>query len=243
MLYQNVPAIGLRYWIVISIASVFGANLGDFVSHGLHLGHFRGLPLLGGLFALLLLAERRRLISGEACYWLAVVLLRTAATNLADLATHDFRLPYAWVIAGLAALLVPLSMPSGTAAGGRYSAGRPATDGRYWAAMLTAGILGTAIGDGVADGLGLGVKLGSMLLVPVLAMTLALTRRDGWMTPARYWISVVAVRSAGTTVGDFLADRDGAGLGLPLSTACTAALLAGTLLLWQQRHSLQPHGR
>lgn len=237
MLYQNVPPISLRYWIVISIASVFGANLGDFVSHVLHLGHFRELPFLAGLFALLLLAERRRLISGEACYWLAIVLLRTAATNLADLATHDFRLAYAWVIVGLSAWLVPLSKPRGTAAAGRDAASLPVIDNRYWAAMLTAGILGTAIGDGVSDGLGLGAGLGSTLLVPVLAITLALTRRDGWETPACCWISIVAVRSAGTTVGDLLADRDGAAPSLPLSTACMAALLAGTLLMWQQRHS------
>ena len=228
MLHRNLPVIDLRYWIVISIASVFGANMSDFVSHGLHLGHVRGLPFLALLFACLLLAERRRIIAGEACYWLAIVILRTAATNLADLATHDFRLPYGWVMAGLAGLLTLLLMLRGTSS-------VTATDGGYWTAMLTAGVLGTAIGDFTADRLGFGLGTGSILLGAILAMTLGLGSRTGWKTSPAYWTGIVAVRSAGTTVGDLLVDHDGAGLGLPLGTGCMGALLVVTLLLWQQR--------
>ena len=42
----SLPAIDSRYRVTISLASVSGANLGDFVSHLLHLGHVRGLPVL-----------------------------------------------------------------------------------------------------------------------------------------------------------------------------------------------------
>jgi len=31
----NVPAVGARYWAALSVASVFGANMGDFVSKNL----------------------------------------------------------------------------------------------------------------------------------------------------------------------------------------------------------------
>ncbi|MGD0501569.1 MAG: hypothetical protein ABSD02_02440 [Steroidobacteraceae bacterium] len=49
---------------------------------------------------------------------------------------------------------------------------------------------------------------------------------------------MIAVRSAGTTAGDWLAFREEPGLsnglhlGLPISTACTGALFLATLLLW-----------
>lgn len=235
MLQRNLPPIGARYWIVISIASVFGANMGDFVSHDLYLGHVRGLPFLAFLFAILLLAEQRRVIAGEACYWLAIVILRTAATNLSDLATHDLELPYGWVIAGLGVLLTLLLMLRPTKLPAAGLSALPSTDGWYWAAMLTAGVLGTAVGDCTADALGLGTGLGSVVLGAILVITLGLGSRTGWTTSSAYWSGIVAVRSAGTTAGDFLVDRDGIGLGLPLSTACMGVLLIATIGLWRQR--------
>jgi uncharacterized membrane-anchored protein len=228
---RNVPATGPRYWTALSIASVFGANMGDFVSHNLHFGHARGLGPLAAIFALTLLAERRRHDQpggNQAYYWIAIVTLRTAATNLGDLATHDLGLPYPWVIAGLAGLLaVLLTLGRGTAR--PDTAAVPVTDGRYWAAMLTAGTLGTVAGDYTADDLGLGVGLASILLGGAVAAMLALRGRPGWTGVASYWLTVVAIRSAGTTLGDFCAFSHGLGLGLAMSTSLTGALLVGVL--------------
>ena len=114
---RHVPRTGPRYWSALSVASVFGANMGDFVSHDLHGGHWRGLGPLALLFALILGAEARSLRHaqavpesgwGEAYYWLAIVTLRTAATNLGDLATHDFHLSFPLTVAGLAMVLAAL---------------------------------------------------------------------------------------------------------------------------------------
>lgn len=55
----NTPQVGARYWVALCVASVFGANCGDFASHVLGLGHVRGLPVLALLFAAVLLGERR----------------------------------------------------------------------------------------------------------------------------------------------------------------------------------------
>jgi len=226
----SVPTLGPRYWTAIIVASVFGANLGDFVSHVLHLGHVRGLPVLAALFAGVLVAERRAAWRGEAWYWAAIVILRTAATNLADLATHDLRLAYPRVIAGLAVLTVLLAR-RGTRRDG--AGGPPATDGWFWATMLTAGTLGTAIGDFTADDLGLGSGLGTLVLGAILAVALAWAGRSHWATRLAYWGCIVAVRSAGTTAGDFCAFGHGLGLGLPLSTGLSGAALVAVLKLWQ----------
>jgi hypothetical protein len=225
---KTVPPVSPRYWVAISAASIFGANMGDFFAHALHLGHVRGIPILALLFAGLIVAERRSSRASEAYYWAVIVVLRTAATNLADFATHDLRLPYPLVIAGLAALLLGLAARTT-----RQAAGVPAADGCFWATMLTAGTLGTGIGDYSADDLGLGIGVGTLVLGAMLLAVLAFGSRVDWRTPLAYWSGIVAVRSAGTTAGDFLASRHGAGLGLPLSTSFSGLACVAILLVWR----------
>lgn len=226
----NVPSAGPRFWTAISIASVFGANLGDFVSHHLHMGHFRGLPFEALVFAAILLGKRLSKPPGEIWYWLGIVTLRTAATNLADLATHDLRLAYAPVCGGLAVLLL-LALLVGDGEVGSFGVqggAVPPTSARYWLAMLLAGTLGTAAGDGVADALGLGVTNASLLLAAGLAGLFALRSRPGFATGGLYWLTILAVRTTGTTVGDLCAHH----LGLVWSTACTGLLFFTVLAVW-----------
>jgi len=241
MRYENVPTVGARYWTAISLASVFGCNLGDFVSLYLHWGHWRGLPPLAIVFAALIWCERRFTFAAQAWYWTVVIVLRTAATNLADLATHTWGWPYSWAIAALEALQVLVilpALPRLPAANGERD-GRPATDAWYWLSLLTAGTLGTAIGDCVAEEFHLGTGFGTLLLSAIFVIVLAAGRRSRWSTKAAYWLPIIAVRAAGTTAGDWLAFRDEPGLsnglhlGLPLSTALTGALFVATLLVWR----------
>jgi uncharacterized membrane-anchored protein len=245
MRYANVPAVGARYWTAISLASVFGCNLGDFVSLYLHLGHWIGLFPLAVIFAALVAGERPSVRTTEAWYWTVVIVLRTAATNIADLATHTFEWPYPRVIIGLAVIQVLVILPvlPRLVQSGSDRTGRPATDGWYWISLLTAGALGTAIGDWVAEDLHLGTGGGTLVLSAVFAVILALGKQSRWTTKASYWLAIIAVRSAGTTAGDWLAFREKPGLsnglhlGLPLSTAFTCALFVGTLFLWSARRS------
>ena len=43
-----VPKIDAAYWTSLSLASVFGANAGDFIADVVHLGHLSGIPYLAG---------------------------------------------------------------------------------------------------------------------------------------------------------------------------------------------------
>ena len=240
----NVPSLGPRYWAVLVLASVFGANLGDFASHNLHLGHTLGLLPLAVLFAAILAGERYARVGTEAFYWLALVTLRTAATNLTDFADHDLKLSPEWVMAALAVALAALILsdrapgapprPAGTGERGDL----PATGTRYWITMLVVGVLGTAMGDYLADDLGLDPGPAAVITVTVLA-SLLLLRRWAGRCKAAYWITGVAVRTAGTNVADFLAAHDGLGLGLPLSTTLTGLALAGTVALWRPQPGLE----
>ena len=79
---RSLPTIDARYWTAILAASMCGANTGDFVSRILGLGHTRGLLPLGLIFLAIVWAEARSKLPTEAYYWLAIIVLRTGATNL-----------------------------------------------------------------------------------------------------------------------------------------------------------------
>jgi len=244
---KNLPVIDTRYWTAILAASMCGANTGDFAARYLHLGHTRGLLPLGLIFLVIVWAERRSKVATEAYYWLAIIVLRTAATNLADLGTHDLKLGYLLCMASLAAFMVAMLLfdrlrgvqPSGVAGpDGRWHS-LPATDMSYWITMLAAGTLGTAGGDWVAEETGLGLAYGSLVLVALLLATWLVSDRVGKMAKPWYWLTIVVARTAGTTLGDLLASKRGLGLGLIVSTICTSLLLAGIVVLWRTRQPAQ----
>jgi uncharacterized membrane-anchored protein len=233
---RNLPTIDARYWTAIVAASMCGANTGDFASHNLHLGHTRGLLPFALIFGVILWVERRSKRATELWYWLAIIVARTAATNLADLGTHDLKLGYVVVEVSLAAFMLFVLLID-HARGARISDSQwgslPATDLSYWIVMLSAGTLGTALGDWTADELGLGLGYGSVVLAAVLGVVLLISTRYGRMTKPWYWLSIVAARTVGTTLGDFLASRRGLNFGLPVSTLCTSLLLISILVLWK----------
>jgi uncharacterized membrane-anchored protein len=237
MQQYHVPLLGLRYWVALCLASVFGANMGDFFAHNLGLGHVGGLPFLAIALAVVFVLERFDRTAHEAFYWLAIVVVRTAATNLADFFSGDLRLPRPWVMAGLAVLLA-LSVAAAWQLSWRNAANKAdaqsnllRADYGYWLAMLIAGTLGTVMGDFFSHDLHLGNAVASIALSALLAPFLVLgVRQLLWSLPL-YWTTIVMVRAAGTTVGDLLAARNA--LGLALSTAATGLLFIGFLILWR----------
>jgi uncharacterized membrane-anchored protein len=240
---KNLPMINARYWIAILAASMCGANTGDFASRILGLGHTRGLIPLALIFLAIVWAERRSNVATEAYYWLAIIVLRTGATNLADLGTHDLELGYFLCMGVLVGLMVVMLLidraravePTGVVGSDGRWCSLPATDASYWVTMLAAGTLGTVAGDWVAEKAGLGI--GSVVLVAVLIVIWFVSDQHGKMTKSWYWLTIVAARTAGTTLGDFLASRRGLNLGLVVSTICTSLLLAGILILWRDRRA------
>jgi uncharacterized membrane-anchored protein len=109
---------------------------------------------------------------------LAIIVLRTGATNLADLGTHDLKLGYFLCVGALVALMVAMLLfdrirgvePMGiTDPDGRWRS-LPATDTSYWITMLAAGTLGTAAGDWVGEETGLGLGFGSAVLALIFVV-------------------------------------------------------------------------
>ena len=175
----HVPTGGLRYWVALCTASVLGCNTGDgFASI---FGFLSGLPILLALFGLTLFLERRDDRPRQIYYWTAIIIVRTAATNLADFTDQHLR-NTAFLVLGLAGASLVLS-------------------------IVVAGLIG----------LGSGVRLFSFSLY--------------------YWATVVAIRTAGTSAGDYFARI----WGLPESTLVFAVILVALLALWPERpRAVQP---
>ncbi len=231
MLFRAVPAITPRYWAAITLASVFGANFGDFVSHDLHMGHLSGVPFIVAAFGLISLGAGLTRVRWEGWYWLAIVATRTAATNLADLATHDGKLGTGPVCLVLAIALAMILLIRRKLAPEVPTTGVPRADTGYWLAMLTAGTLGTAVGDGIADGVTL--LAATVLTAGALAIALGLRARPVIGLTASYWVAIVTIRSFGTNAGDVIAHAQG----LAASTTLTEAALLVLLVAWREREA------
>lgn len=236
---NHLPSMGPRYWAILSIVSVFGANLGDFSSHDLHLGHAWGLIPMAVLLAGVFILERRGTGWNQAYYWLAIIIVRAAATNLADLFVSDLKFGRDWAVGGLTMLLIvsiailPIDStePTTNRWTKRPDAFPPVNTG-YWISMLIAGTLGTVLGDYASFGLHLGTQTASLVLVACLAAVYFLGSGGMFAIVVYYWFAVVVVRAAGTALGDHLAGRQ-IGIGLPLSTLCTGLLVVLVLWLWK----------
>lgn len=211
--------------------------MGDFFARVLGLGHIRGVPFLAIALVAVLLLERRAKAVTELYYWLAIIIVRTAATNLADLAASDMKQPRILVMGVLAVLLIAAlalwrARSAATADPDRKLA-LPDTGSNYWLCMLIAGTLGTVLGDFAAGDAKLGLGYASILLSLVLAMVFY-SGAGRLQTTVFYWSTIVIVRAAGTTVADFCASNRGLGLGLRWSTALTGLVFVAALWFWRQ---------
>jgi uncharacterized membrane-anchored protein len=232
---NHLPALGARYWSALCVASIFGANMGDFFARNLGLGHLAGLPFLAAALAVVIAAERFDRMRHQSYYWIAVIIVRTAATNFADFACGDMKLPRLWVMAALAILLAAAVWLSWQFAW-RWLADKAdnvlRADLGYWVCMFIAGTLGTVIGDFCSYNMGLDDARASALLSPIVALLFLIGRRGPLRLLPFYWLTVVAIRAAGTAVGDLISGRHM--LGLPLSTAATGVLFVVLLMVWKE---------
>jgi uncharacterized membrane-anchored protein len=241
---RNLPTIDAGYWAAIVAASICGTITGDLAAGPLRLGHVIGILPLGAIFLGIIWAEKVLNWTTVAFYWLAIIVLRTMATNIADFATHDIKLAYPVFVGLLIAFMgvmiwadrfrtnTPAQQPAGS------TARLPVTDWNYWIVMLAAGVLGTALGDWLADA-GLGVYWASLIGVPFFVAALWAAYRFG-ITKPWYWIAIATCRTWGTDIGDMLiALFRSVGATRPIalwsSTAISAVLLFGVIYFWTKR--------
>jgi uncharacterized membrane-anchored protein len=246
MRMRNLPTIDAGYWAAIVAASICGTITGDLAAGPLGMGHVRGILPLGAVFLAIIWAEKVLNWTTVAYYWLAIIVLRTMATNIADFATHDAKLLYPVFVLLLIVFMGVMIWADRfrkdpTARRAAVSdAGLPTTDWSYWVVMLAAGVLGTALGDWLADA-GPGVYWASLIGTPFFVAAVWAAYRFG-LTKPWYWIAIATCRTWGTDIGDMLIALFRYGgtsrpVALWASTAISAVLLAGVIYFWTQRNA------
>jgi uncharacterized membrane-anchored protein len=243
---RNLPTIDAGYWAAIVAASICGTNTGDLAAGPLGMGHVRGIIPLAVMFLAVVWAEKLLDLTTVAFYWMAIIVLRTMATNIADFATHDLKLAYPVFVLLLIAFMGVMiwadrfrrsdTPPQRSAAS--FSA-LPNADWSYWIVMLTAGVLGTALGDWLADA-GPGVYWASLISMLLFGGAVWAAYQYG-LSKAWYWIAIAACRTWGTDLGDMLVALFRSATSRPvalwISTAISAALLTGIIYFWTRREA------
>jgi len=151
MKVTHTPRINLRYWTAITLASVFGTNMGDFYAHKSGMGLLGGLWLLAALTAIVFAIERFDNLRHQAYYWLVIIIIRTGATNIADYMAgrRGAHLPEPWLSLGWLAFIAIFGFftHSAMSRGDKSQGALPSTNAPYWFAMLGCGVFGTVFGD------------------------------------------------------------------------------------------------
>lgn len=234
---DHVPSIGPRFWFVLTIASVFGANLGDLLTAHLALGFMGRMLVFAAVLAAILIGERYDRSRTEACYWLVVIVIQAASTKLADFSAVDLGVGRLVLMAGLAVLLLAtfrvlrsstMLLVSTHIISRPGAAAKPLTDAAHWTAMVLASTLGAAASDFFSIGLGLGPFRAAMILSVLLAIGFRLYRLPNANHLFVFWLTSTAIRALGNALGDLLAEN----AGLRVSTALGGAMLVALLLLW-----------
>jgi uncharacterized membrane-anchored protein len=230
------PDVSPRYWAAIMIASIFGTNLGDIIPDILKLAPGEGLIVLGVMFAIMVFVERATAKGSEAFYWIDILLVRAAATNIADYSIDHAHLTYFDVVTALAIIFIGILMLRHRSRLKRTK-GTLQTDGLYWLTMLVAGTLGTATADAIGhsfNSVRIGVPISAS--IATLALLLILIARTRFMKTGAtsYWVAVAAIRWWGTNVGDisafFLSLVPSAVItGLALSTLLSASAIISSV--------------
>ncbi len=226
------PNVGPRYWAAILVASMCGTNLGDIIPDVFKMSAGAGLVMLAFMFVLLVSVERASARGSEAFYWIAILVVRAAATNIADYSIEQAHLTYLNVIVGLALLFIGLLVLQRRSTPKQAKGALPPSGGLYWLTMLLAGSLGTVIGDALGhafNSVQVGVPVSAFMATLALLLIWTARTRLGWLGATSYWVTVVGVRWWGTNVGDVLAFL----LSLIPSAAMTGSALAILLLTWR----------
>lgn len=212
------------FWFSMLAASALGTNLGDFWADALSLGLWPAFATMALLALVAIGCDLRFGCRTEFFYWIAIVVLRAAATNIADFLTHEHAIDFLLV----AALFGAASLAAAYFAMREYRDARsPVINPRYWGTMFLAGIFGTVFGDYVSGAIGVVGSAASLSLALVVVIWL----RHAFFAASMvaYWCVIMAERSAGTPIGDSAQGDDGLNLGLPVSMACMSALLLAGL--------------
>lgn len=222
----KVPArVAALFWVIKLLTTAFGESTSDYLVHTVN----PYLAVIGGfvVFAWAMVLQLRTDRYVPWVYWLAVAMVAVFGTMAADVTHIEFRVPYA-VSSVLFAVLLFVVFWSWSRVEGTLSIHSITTTGRelfYWAAVLAAFAMGTALGDLAAYTLNLGFLSAGILFAVLFALP-GLAFYTLRITPIlAFWAAYVMTRPLGASFADWTGKSRTAG-GLSIGDGPVAAVLA-----------------
>jgi uncharacterized membrane-anchored protein len=165
-------------------------------------------------------------------FWIIKVLSTTVGETLADFLSTKLGLGLivtSWVISGLFVIALAVQLTRN-----RYV---PAV---YWTVVVLVSVVGTLVSDTLVDKLGFGLQTTTIAFSCALAVVFVVwyasekTLSVHWIATTKrelfYWAAILFTFALGTSAGDLLAEKSGAGYGL--AALMFASLIALTALAY-----------
>jgi uncharacterized membrane-anchored protein len=241
----KLPEIVLSFWIIKIAATTLGETGGDTLSISFQLGYAFSSGIFLALFVVFVTAQIRARRFHPWLYWGTIVATTLVGTTMADFADRSLGIGYA----GGASLLFVLVVA--VLAAWRLAAGSISVDGItsvknesfYWATILAANTLGTALGDLVSDGFNFGFSGGALVFAALILLIALIYKFTAASRVILFWAAFILTRPLGATLGDLLTKpvaHGGFNLSRPDSSCLIALFMAGCILALPQRASAHP---
>ncbi|GJI90847.1 COG4705 family protein [Duganella hordei] len=204
-LINKVPAAVLSFWVIKILSTTVGETGADYLAVNAGLGTAVTGGITAALLATALAAQLYSRRFAPWLYWLCVVLLSVAGTQITDALTDGLGVSL-YLSTGVFAVLLALLFAAWHLCEHTLSIATINTARRerfYWAAILLTFALGTAAGDLATEELGLGFRLGAITFGALIAIIYA-AQCNGANPVLTFWLAYILTRPLGASLGDLL---------------------------------------
>ncbi|WP_174998960.1 COG4705 family protein [Rugamonas aquatica] len=202
---NKAPVAVLSFWVIKILSTTVGETGADYLAVNAGLGTAVTGGITAALLAAALVAQLRAGRFVPWLYWLCVVLLSVAGTQITDALTDRLgvSLYLSTAVFGvlLALLFAAWYRSERTLSVTTINTGR--RERFYWAAILLTFALGTAAGDLATEELALGFRLGVLAFGMLIAIIYA-AKRNGANPVLTFWLAYILTRPLGASLGDLL---------------------------------------
>ena len=228
---NKVPEVTLSFWIIKIMSTTVGETGADFLAVNAGWSHGVTRAVMGALLAAALVMQLRTRRYTPWVYWLTVVLVSVAGTQITDLLTDGLGISL-YVSTAVFAVALAAIFAVWYGAERSLSIHDIVTRRRelfYWLAVLCTFALGTAAGDLATEASGLGFAWGTSIFGALIGCAHAAWRM-GANPVLTFWISYILTRPFGAALGDLLTQAKTYG-GLGVGAMWTSAMFLSVIVI------------
>lgn len=212
---NKVPQVTLAFWAIKIMCTTVGETGADYLAVHVGLGTALTDGITMALLTAALILQVRTSRYVPWIYWLTVVLVSIAGTQITDLLTDGMDVSlylstpmFAAILAAIFAMWYRVERTLSI-----HTIVTLRRELFYWSAILSTFALGTAAGDLATEALGLGFNLGVVVFGGLIA-AVAIAYRYNADAVLCFWLTYILTRPLGASLGDLLSQsRDYGGLG------------------------------